>query len=318
MTDWVFVLLPLLVLPTALLFRFVGCEEPKPEDEIIAGQGRLPYENTISEEPDIIAYWRLVDMPTATATVAKDKKNFRNGEYKHVPVPPHEEPNSTFPGSEPASGGFSPHDSLIPLESTKCRVFNGGYVFVEFKPGLYTDEFTIEAWIKPEWTHHENYEHTLVDTRRFYQKLSETSPRWHGFRIFVNRENRWQVDLAPGGVGEMKVAPKIEPDAATMYLAVTVKSDPDPTLKGKKHVIIFVDGKIFGLGTTNFYSPPDGAPLVNGAPLLIGISNTESNPSNSPIPRHPVLSPIQELAIYKKALSPEVIKKHHDVGKGVA
>ena len=310
MSDWGFVLVPLLVLPIVLLFRFVGCEEPKAEDEIIAGQGFFPYKDTILAEPDVIGYWRLVDEPTAT--VAKDEKNFQNGEYKTVPAPglPPEEPNSTFPGSEAASGGFSPHDSLFPFESIKCRIFNGGYVLVPFKPGLYTDEFTIEAWIKPQWTQHEKYEHTLVDAHGHYQKLSETSPSWHGFRIFANRENRWQVYLAPVGVVEMKAAPQIKPGAATMHLAVTVKSDP--AIAAKKHVIIFIDGKIFGLGTTNIYSPPDEAPL------FIGVSNTESNPSNPPKPRHPVLSPIQEVVLYRKALSPEVIKKHHDAGKGVA
>jgi Concanavalin A-like lectin/glucanases superfamily len=311
MTDWVFIVLPLLVLPIVLLFRFVGCEEPKPEDEIIAGQGFFPYKDTILAEPDdVVAYWRLVDEPTAT--VAKDAKNFQQGKYVIVAGLDGELPQ-TLAGSEPADGDFAPDQtSLIATEpaSTKCRKFNGGYVFVEFKPGLYTDEFTIEAWIKPQWTEHENYEHTLVDAHGRYQKLSETSASWHGFRIFANRENRWQVYLAPVGVVEMKAAPQITPGAATMHFAVTVKSDP--AIAAKKHVIIFVDGKIFGLGTTSIYSPPDGAPL------FIGVSNTESNPSNSPKPRHPVLSPIQEVVLYRKALSPEVIKKHHDAGKGVA
>jgi hypothetical protein len=102
------------------------------------------------------------------------------------------------------------------------------------------------------------------------------------------------------------VAPIVAHNAGT-HLAVTVEH---VVATGKKKVILYIDGKKMAEGTANAYSPPDGAPL------FIGVSNTEINPSF--IRRHPVLSPIQEVVLYTKALSPEVIKKHHDRGKGVA
>jgi hypothetical protein len=186
MTDWVFVLVPLLVLPIILLFRFVGCglnlkgelsEIPLPKKTLppeVAPFEPVPtlapsYRDTIVAEPATIAYWRLVDDPSdipagGALPEAKDEKNFASGKYITVPGGlPLVEPGAEA-GSEPADGDFDPYQaSLIANEpaSTKCRNFNGGYVFVEFKPGLYTDEFTIETWVKPQWIQKTDYEHTL-------------------------------------------------------------------------------------------------------------------------------------------------------------
>ena len=314
MTDWGFVLVPLLVLPIVLLFRFVGCEEPKPEDEIIATKGPS-YKDTILAEASVIAYWRLVDGQAETK--AKDEKALSpslDGDYKVVPGLPPEIPNNTSPGSEAANGAFTTGvDSLIASDfSAKCRAFNGGYVivagFAKTTPlsGAaevpYPENFTVEAWIHPQWTQQSGYEHTLLGAGGFYRAPFDQSPDFHGFRIFADRDDRWQIYLAPGGVVKMEAAPIVAHDKT--HLAVTVGT----TAPSKKQVTLFLNGKQFGQGTADVYSPP------HTAPLFIGVSNRESDPSKPPQPRYPVLSPIQEVVLYKTVLPSEVIKKHHDAG----
>ena len=88
------------------------------------------------------------------------------------------------------------------------------------------------------------------------------------------------------------------------HLAVTIKSES----QGKKHVTMFVDGKKFSEGTADSYSRPDGAPL------FIGVTNMESDQSLLPKPRHAVMSPIQEVVLYKTVLSETKIKAHFDRG----
>jgi hypothetical protein len=106
-----------------------------------------------------------------------------------------------------------------------------------------------------------------------------------------------------------------KPPPEPTHLAITVEPDPvavadDPNTL-KKKVTVFVNGNQFCEGTADRYSPPDGAPL------FIGVKNNESDPySNPPVPRHPVLSPIQEVVLYEKVLSPADIKKHYDIGIG--
>ena len=340
MTDWVFVLVPLLVLPIILLFRFVGCglntkgelepEIPLPKKSIppeVSPFEPVPtqapsYRDSIVAEPGVIAYWRLVDDPSdipagGGAPEAKDEKNFQSGKYISVPegLPP-VEPGAEA-GSEPADGDFDSYQtSLIANEpaSTKCRIFNGGYILVEFKPGLYTDEFTIETWIKPQWTQKPDYEHTLVGAGGYYLRPVDQSPSWHGFWIFADGEDgkdRWRVYLAQddgSGVVEMQPAPTVAHNATT-HLVVTVETD---TATSKKKVTMFVNGKMFGQSPADVYdySAPDSVPL------FIGVKNIESDPANPPVPRNPVLSSLQEVVLYEKVLSAADIKKHYDIGIG--
>ena len=338
MTDWVFVLVPVLVLPIILLFRFVGCglntkgelepEIPLPKKPIppevspfepVPTQGPS-YRDTIVAEPGVIAYWRLVDDPSdipadGSPPEAKDEKNFQSGKYITVPGGLSAVEPGAEAGSELADGDFDPHQtSLIANEpaSTKCRSFKGGYVLVEFKPGLYPDEFTLEAWIKPLWTQTKDYDHVLVGAGGYYLRPVDQSPSWHGYWIFADGEDRWRVYLAQSdgsGVVEMQPAAPTVAHNATTHLAVTVETD---TATSKKKVTLFVNGKMFGQSPADVYdySAPDGVPL------FIGVKNIESDPANPPVPRNPVLSSLQEVVLYDKVLSAADIKKHNDIGTG--
>jgi len=75
MIDWAFVLTPLLVLPIALMFSFVGCSDfgegpsavvkpPRYRDYIMGvhdNPGTVPHPDFKPNVADVIAYWRLVD-----------------------------------------------------------------------------------------------------------------------------------------------------------------------------------------------------------------------------------------------------------------
>src|SRR5258708_7850451 len=128
MTEWAFLLTPLLVLPIVLLFRFVGCGtlleiEPDPDvsppryRDYIMGEpnnpGGVENINVVPNKADVIGYWRLVDAPTSK--VAKDEKGFQDGSYTETKDPlPEQAPTATTGGSESASGSFFPyHYSLI-------------------------------------------------------------------------------------------------------------------------------------------------------------------------------------------------------------
>jgi hypothetical protein len=325
MTEWAFLLTPLLVLPIVLLFRFVGCGtqlQIEPDDTLttppnyrdyILGEpnnpGLVKNDKVVPNRADIIAYWRLVD--ASTNTVASDEKYFQDGTYTQSTAPlAVQAPTASMAGSESASGGFfSNHISLIDSDSSvMCRVFDGGYVLVPYKVGLYTDEFTIEAWVDVSWNL-TGYEHTLFSAGGFYRvPLSPTtSPTLQGFRIFADGDNRWQMNIF-SRPGVVFTSPPLVPRNGKTHLAITVEKDPSNVSNRK--VTLYSDGKSVAIETVGYYA------LAEGAPFLIGVGDA-AHPldSNSPQPYQPVRCPIQEVVLYRKALSADEIANHVDINR---
>src|ERR1044071_3865180 len=168
MAEWAFVLTPVLVLPIVLLFRFVGCAQlaglggpepdpvipPEPEKVpryrdyimgVLNNPGSVPNAAVQPNKADVIAYWRLIDEPADP--VAHDEKQFQHGEFRTVPS------LTQIAGSEGAQGNFfTGQHSLIKSDpKVMCRKFSGGFVVVPYIDDLYTDQFTIEAWVEPGW-----------------------------------------------------------------------------------------------------------------------------------------------------------------------
>ena len=349
MTEWVWVLTPLLVLPIVLLFRFVGCaqiaglEEPQqaepapaptpaptpapdptpapttptpPTDtkppnyrKYILGEQPNPglvntFPAVVPNGADVIAYWRLVDAPTNPK--ADDEKNFQDGDYKAGHVLPLVAPTPTSPGSEgrnPATF-VTGQGSLIDSDpGVQGRFFNGGYVLVGYKPGLYSEQFTIEAWVRVEVLA-PNFEHTLFDAGGSYASPAGTPSVPRGFRIFADATGHWQVRMGSPPV-HLLAAPPLVPLGARTHLAVTVAGAPG----GPATVSVYVDGKPVGSATVAKYDPP------YDAPLFIGVENTATNPTNTPTLRTPVLGRVQEVVLHRKALSLEEIANHVDINR---
>lgn len=339
MTDWDFLLTPLLVLPIVLLFRFVGCgltivgqlqpapatpppEPPKPSlpppsnpiptvpiepppkyppyrDYILGDPhvGDVKHPGVTPVKADVIGYWRLVDLEPPT--VAADETGFQPGTYEKSYALPATGDSKGKPS--PAFG--SPEPGLIVTDTiAKCRLFDGGHVKVPFKTDLYSDNFTIEAWIKAD-AFDAGFEYVLFDARGRYA-LPGMAVATRGFRVFVSQQQGWQVQLAPSNANLFQPAPLVSLPAPRTHVALTV-GPPDGG--GEKPVNFYVDGKLVaGPVKVTAYNRPDGVAAL----LLIGVENIQENPAQTPQYRHPVLCRIQEVVLHKKALSQQEIENH--------
>lgn len=272
-------------------------EQPNP------GQVRNP--QVVPNGADVIAYWRLID--AAGSSVAKDEKNFRNGEYRSG----HQIPTTPPTGSETPSEARNPahfitgENSLIDSDpSQRCRYFNGGYVFVNYYPGLYSDQFTIEAWIKTDALA-SGFEHTLFDAGGRYSTPAGAPVADRGFRLFADRDGHWQMDL--GAAKNLLPMPPVVPTGTRTHVAMVVaKADPAGI---KKSVSLYVDGKPAGTANVSSYLPP------HDAPLFIGLSNDANLPTASLNLRYPLLCRAQEVVLHRKALSQAEIENHVDINR---
>jgi Concanavalin A-like lectin/glucanases superfamily len=318
MIDWAFVLTPLLVLPIALMFRFVGCssfsaapDAPPPDDKppryrdfimaVPGNPGTVKNPGVKPNAADVIGYWRLVD--AAASTVAKDEKGFQDGAYVATPggltaVPP----TSTDAGSEGSPGTIvTGQPGLITTDpGAMCRFYNGGHVEIPYKSGLYTDDFTLEAWVEVQWgPMTTGFDHILFSAGGHYSRpFTGEPPTFVGFTLRADRDNRWQVFASPH-LGQVFSAPPMVPVNGPTYIALTVKLDG-----GQRLVTLYVDGKQFGPEGIGFYSRPDGAPLV------IAVGNSDSSPSDPVAPTNPMIARVQEVVLYRRALSLEEVENH--------
>ena len=277
--------------------------------------GETPNPGLVNKNPgvvpnaaNVIAYWRMVD--AATSSVADDEKDFQNGEYKAGHVLPVIDHTPTAAGSEGRNPGnfLLGENSLIDSDPTvDCRYFNGGYVIVPYKPGLYSDQFTIEAWIST-GALALDFDHTLFDAGGVYAFPAGSGAVDRGFRLYANRNGRWQVRMGPGMTDLFATPlPPIVPVGARTHVALTVENDGTGGV-GKK-VTLYVDGKATNTATVPSYAPPDGAPLY------IGVENTANAPTANANLRNPVLCRIQEVVLHREALPKELIENHVDINR---
>jgi hypothetical protein len=326
MADWAFIVTPLLVLPIILLFRFIGCgldavgtnkSPPRYRDYIMAepnNPGVVTHKFVKPDRNAIIAYWRLLD----GGGLAEDQKkfvpgigsNFFDGQYKTTASLPAVAPSGSTAGSESAPGNFDmPKASLVVSDpGVSCRLFNGGYVEVPYKAGLFTEQFTIEAWVQRSWGPNiDGYEHVLFEAGGFYVPPFDPSqiPSYRGFSVLVDGGNRWQVRLLPHGDvftnGPLIVANQ------KVHVAVTV-ANIDP-VGVKKRVRLYVQGVQAG---ADVIVPNYALPL--GAPLYIGVAN-HAKPGNPPEIRHPMISMIQEVVLHRTELTHLEIFTHFEINR---
>lgn len=336
MSALIFLLPPLLVLPIVLLFRFVGCKSFDPEPGSPGSTETSPspaptpaptpppvepntqppryrdYILGVSNNPgqvknlgfppngaEVIAYWRLVDVLASQA--AKDEKGFQGGAYRQGYVLP---AAAGSEGRNPANFTFGQQSLIVSDPAVQCRFFDGGYVQVPYKPGLYSDEFTIEAWIEIDALAL-NFSHALFDAGGRYP-LPGSTIRERGFRLYATQQNNWQARLGPGTADLFVNPPKVSPSART-HVALTVANDVAGG--GKKKVTLYLNAKEAANVVADSYAPPDSAPLY------LGIENTNQSPTAGTTLRHPALFRIQEVVLYRKALAREELENHVDINR---
>ncbi len=342
MIDVTLLLVPLLVAPIVLLCRFIGCAQiaqlgegvdpavPAPPNyrDYIMSDPTATAPGTVRAHPevrpnrnDVIAYWRLVDPekignPASpdhpTDSPAIDEKGLQNGFYVRD-VCAREEPTPSQPGAEESaaspSNDFSfGQPSLIvsdPLSS--CRGFNGGYVVVPSTAGLYPPQFTIEAWVWPQWgaNHDVDWEHTLF-LGHFEPPSDAGAVPLHGFAVVADRTGHWQVRL--NNAGDLFPNPPLA-TAIThgdkTHLAVTFAAEGSKT-----RVRLFINGKevLPASNLVDYSAPSQGS-------LFIGAAVRPSGPTPTTVPHRPLIGLIQEVVMHRKALSGDEIANHVDINR---
>lgn len=303
MTELVLLLTPLLVLPVVLLFRFVGCAEiagledpaPVPAPAPVPQPVIPNYRDIVMQDKaDIIGYWRLTD----PYNEAFDETGKHNGSYRES------KRDEVIPGE------FITFPSLVPTKPTvSCRFYNGGYVIVPAHSNLFTLEFTIEAWVRPDFGSGE--EHTVFQAGGFYRAPFQPSPAYHGFRIFATAGRAWQVELAPAGA-VFTMPPLVPLGKDPTHLAVSVKRATPSTMR----LVLYINGKSArDIGGLQFYQEPAGAPL------LMAVQGKEADPASlesqsDPAVALPLRGALQEVVLYRTVRTPEQIDAHFKLGGG--
>ncbi len=288
--------------------KFILGEQPNPG--LVKNPGAVPTGS------DVIAYWRLVDPPTSVE--ARDEKGFAVGanraEYGSGYNLPNVNPTATVAGSRPKTPAqiLTGQTGLIDSDpAALSRRFDGGRVRVPYQDGLYTEEFTLEAWIQTDpSTFEAGYEYVLFDAGGRYALPGSTlAPR--GFRIFIDRTKGWQVQLAPGNTNLFTPSPLFPPSGARTHVAVTVARTAPGS--AQRIVTVYVDGKPSPAVTVANYNPPFGTTTIKPA-LLIGVENSSTNPATEALV-HPLLCRIQEVVLHRKAISQAEIENHVDINR---
>jgi hypothetical protein len=334
---------PLLVLPIIFIFRFIGCAETETADDVeIVTQSEPPRppessatkppptpvekppvysEYITSKSPDkayIIHYWRLVDPLKSADANDMNTVQPKKGEYRTIALPlVIADPNATPPvvgseGRDPAK--FDERESLIVTEPaatppTKGRYFDGGHVKVEHYSGLYTGQFTLEAWVSL-GVLRKNYEYTLFSAGYVYGTPTSPQPQ-RGFRVFVDTNTYWRARLARAVQN-----PTAQNPAFKDLFVSSVAATPGPT-----HIALTVDNVVNKVARLYFNGKPVGPGDVpidsyaqpDGFSLFIGVANTAVTPSALETLRMPMLGQIQEVVLYRVALSAAEIEQHHKI-----
>ncbi|MFA6267874.1 MAG: LamG domain-containing protein [Pseudolabrys sp.] len=326
----------LVFVPVALLVLvggvcFVGCVL----DTSGLGLSFTEYsDKDIINHPDCVAYWRLNDLGVATTnppseitavdTVGKNNNDPHNGKYKNkvsnpslFPCPggPLDPPNNTAhsavgPGDLTiAAPGIVTGDTMPPNDpknpiSFPCMQTNGAFVIVDSNATCNPPVFSAECWVFAEWDANDGPAlRFVIDSRENAGSVVS------GFAMYVNEAGNWEALVADGG--------------GTTFALVTGGKAALTTLT---HVVLtydgavanlFVDGKLAGSNAITGFVPNTTQPLTIGAGF--GRLPERTDPSQLlAFPLCPFKGKIQDVAIYKAALSVLDVTKHHDNGLGQA
>jgi hypothetical protein len=317
MSTSLLVVVPLALLAIVLVLCFVGCEF---DSTGTGGGGELgPWTQytdvTILEDPRVVAYWPLGD---AAGPTAVDLKGGHDGTYVDATTTPAQFPYPAASFDTPA-GTFNSAAAPGTLQfgqtgivagdtvggdsnvRTTCIQVNGGYVNVPFNEAFNpANKFTIEAWVRVEWTAGDPAALRIVIDARGVNPNT-------GFALYATQDNRWEASVGDGSDGvENLILAVGEPIAfeATSYLAVTFDGTD---------LILFVDGQQSSQTVQATYVANTTVPLFIGT----GAPSIPLRPAPNGGPFFPFLGQIQCVAVYNDALPPDVIEKHMHNGNGV-
>jgi hypothetical protein len=256
------------------------------------------YQQAIINTSGLVACWPLNDPPGSTSVADIGPNNF----------------NGTVAG--PSGGVTFGQPNIVagdtigsnPSNPTPCALINGGYVSIPWEAAFGASQFTIEAWVKPNWLSSDVTDKVVVASAS-----AAPSPD-RGFALYAtpNSTNTalvWAAGLGLGGTTE----------------AVAVAGDNQTIVQGMTHfLVVTYDGTTLTL----WVDPADtasGAAATGGGvaaasgyvkvpspiPFFIGMGRPDLTP-----PQHPFNGWIQDVAFYNVVLSGTTIETHYVNGLG--
>ena len=164
------------------------------------------------------------------SAVADDEKDFQNGDYKSGHTLPAVNPTPTVAGSEGRAPAkfVTGQSSLIDSEpGVKGRFFDGGYVLVPYKPGLFSEQFTLEAWVRVDLLA-ANFEHTLFDAGGNYGSPVGTPDAPRGFRISPIGPDTGRSAWAPARAAPSPTCSRRRPSSPSWFGRTSRSPSPPP------------------------------------------------------------------------------------------
>lgn len=150
MSTWQLWLTPVAVLAVLVLFRFVGCQLVFPLDDVTFG----PYPEEVMKDAPV-AYWRLQETTATTAVpggIVSSDTGAHEGQLFLAQAPLPDDAPTLSPEADPLRLEIGVTPGLVALDAaaTSFRM-QGGLVGITQRPELNTPQFTIEAFVHPEW-----------------------------------------------------------------------------------------------------------------------------------------------------------------------
>ena len=319
MSEYLLVAIPLVLLALVLLLGFVGCvfhpgglDVPPVTDYSDA---------TILPHAALVAYWRLNE--AAVTDPAVDSKGGHDGSYVDSTTAPGQFPYPDVPGSSaPAPGtltlgseGVVAGDTIGGVRTT-CMQVDGGYVSVPFDAAINPPAaggFSIEAWVRVEWTAADPVAFRMVVDCRTVTLPAGTNPK--GFALYATPDNHWEVVIGMDAAGSLTAtsasAIKLAPGADITYL-VAMYND------AARMLMLYVDGQVADmkpLMATDAYVPNDASHLFIGAGApYFQLRTVKGQTDRAPLT--PFRGLIQDVALYSRPLGLGDVTTHLTKGKG--
>jgi hypothetical protein len=238
MTIVVLTAVPFTLLAAVLLFAFVGCAltregvyHPTPV-----------FDTTVTGIPSLVAFWHL-DEPSGPTAV--DNFGGHDGTYNSGPVPP-----ATDSAAAPGTLNFA-QSSLISNEPAKQSIYvEGAFVEVPFSADLNTAQFTIQAFVRTDWTAGDAAAYRCV----IFNEQSETGGVRRGFSLYANPANTWEAFVADGTAFHSVAADGPISLGTTDYLSATYEGTT---------LTLYVNGEQRGQAALA-YQPNTSHPLAIG------------------------------------------------------
>jgi len=298
-------LLLLLLIGTAAIVWsacFVGCDTVFGLSSFSAYNA---YQTTVTSTPDLAAFWPLND--TSGTVAAELGPNHFNGTYTMGPVV------TTYNSgqkSDVSPGTFALNQTNIvagdtvngnPATRNPCVYFNGGYVSVPWQPSLGPAQFTLEAWVAPNWTPEDAQTNPSFRVVVAFADVAAFA----GFALLATPENLWSFQI---GIG-------------SQYVPSTAGNNQTIVQGSLYFLVVTYDGTTLTLwvNPADMSQPPDASvaapgyvPVAASVPLYIGTGRPDL-----PTPLFPFNGSIQGVALYRAVLDRKTIGTHYMNGLGM-